>query len=56
MGTTPHKAVGVESLTTIHRARVLTSDGMILTMYTEDKHERVNTREPQRLQFKMVDI
>ena len=25
-------------------------------MYTEDKHERVNTQETKRLQFKMVDI
>ena len=29
---------------------------MILTMYTEDKHERVNTQETKRLLFKMVDI
>ena len=29
---------------------------MILTMYTEDKHEGVNTQETKRLQFKMVDI
>ena len=26
------------------------------TTYTEDKHERVNTQETKRLQFKMVDI
>ena len=25
-------------------------------MYIEDKHERVNTQETKRLQFKMVDI
>ena len=24
--------------------------------YTEDKHERVNTQETERLQFKMMDI
>ena len=35
---------------------MLTSGGMILTMYTEDKHERVNTQETKRLLFKMVDI
>ena len=31
---------------------MLTSDGMILIMYTEDKHKRVNTQEPKRLQLK----
>ena len=31
---------------------MLTSGAMILTMYTVDKLERVNTQETKRLQFK----
>ena len=48
MGTTPHKAVGVGSLKTIHRAsKCLPQVVWYLkcTRYTEDKLERVNTQD-----------
>ena len=51
MGTTPHKTVGVGSLTT-NIAPVSAYLRWYDTMYTEDKHERVNTQETKRLQFK----